>query len=343
MHRALMLPKLPLPAPEDLPVIVATRMSLSFPVLLSAVPLWSLDMTRPENKALDQWRKWCVAQGEDFEPLKTSREEWPQQGRPEADPVPERAWFSDGGISSNFPIHFFDSLVPRWPTFTINLRPFPFGQEPKANEFDNTSMVKSNNDGIVEWWYRLPAAGGFLDKRLFAFLGSAVRTMQNRIDEALMRAPGYRDRVAHVNLSKDEGGMNLTMPRERIEALTTRGRFAAIRLRNAYTPPDPPEKKITWNNHRWVRFRSSLAVLEEMTTRFADGYETPPVCDNEVPYEDLRVTPPSYPLEPKWQKQVAEVEVRTLRDVAKAVKDAPGSVAKGQPRPAPQGQIKPRD
>ncbi|KAG1385865.1 hypothetical protein G6F59_017159 [Rhizopus arrhizus] len=30
-------------------------------------------------------------------------------------------WFSDGGISSNFPIHLFDAALPRWPTFAINL------------------------------------------------------------------------------------------------------------------------------------------------------------------------------------------------------------------------------
>jgi hypothetical protein len=33
----------PLPEPEDLPVVVAVRMSLSFPVLLSAVPLYAVD------------------------------------------------------------------------------------------------------------------------------------------------------------------------------------------------------------------------------------------------------------------------------------------------------------
>ena len=42
--------KLPLPLPGDLPVIVATRMSLAFPVLLSAVPLWGIDFTRPRPK-----------------------------------------------------------------------------------------------------------------------------------------------------------------------------------------------------------------------------------------------------------------------------------------------------
>ena len=343
MRRALMLPKLPLPAPADLPVIVPTRMSLSFPVLLSALPLWNLDMTRPENAALEEWKAWAKTQGENWDPLAEPRKEWQKQGQPVDDPILECAWFSDGGISSNFPIHFFDRLVPRWPTFTINLRPFPLGEEPKESELDNTSMVESNSDGIAEWWYRFPEAGGFLDRRLFGFLTSAVRTMQNRSDEALMRAPGYRDRVAHVNLSENEGGMNLTMPPERIEALTARGRFAATRLRDAYTVPIPLGQAITWDNHRWVRFRSSLAVLEEMNTRLALGYDTPPLLDDELPYSDLLAAPPSYPLAGSWQEQVADVEVTAIKAMAKAAEDAPGSMADGQPRPAPQGRIAPRD
>ena len=39
-------PLLPCPPPDDLPVIVAARMSLSFPLLISAVPLWAVDMSR---------------------------------------------------------------------------------------------------------------------------------------------------------------------------------------------------------------------------------------------------------------------------------------------------------
>ena len=39
-------PLRPFPAPDDLPVVVAARMSLSFPILISAVPLHALDLTR---------------------------------------------------------------------------------------------------------------------------------------------------------------------------------------------------------------------------------------------------------------------------------------------------------
>ena len=66
----------------ELPVLVATRMSLSFPGLLAAVPLWTV-----------------------------------QDGKP------VRHWVSDGGISSNFPVHLFDAWVPGRPTFGLNLVP----------------------------------------------------------------------------------------------------------------------------------------------------------------------------------------------------------------------------
>jgi predicted acylesterase/phospholipase RssA len=72
---------------EKLPIIVAARMSLSFPVLISAVPLYARDRTMKANEA----RKLHLC------------------------------LFSDGGLSSNFPIHFFDRMLPNAPTFAISL------------------------------------------------------------------------------------------------------------------------------------------------------------------------------------------------------------------------------
>ena len=59
-----------LPAAEDTPLIVAARLSLSFPALISAVPLYAVDYARAD----------------------------------EEDQVAVRCWFSDGGITSNFPV-----------------------------------------------------------------------------------------------------------------------------------------------------------------------------------------------------------------------------------------------
>lgn len=347
MRRALALPKLPLPAPEDLPVVVATRMSLSYPVVLSAVPLWNFDMTRQENRALDEWKAWAKKQGERWDPLAKPRHEWPAEAQPGEDPVIERAWFSDGGISSNFPVHFFDRLVPRWPTFAINLRPFALGQEPdKENEVNNTWMVDSNSAGIADWWYRLPDAGGVIDKRLFSFLNSAVRTMQNRVDEAQMRVPGYRDRVSHVSLSENEGGMNLTMPPSRIAALTARGRFAAMRLRDAYTPPDPPAKRITWDNHRWIRLRSALSVFEEMHKLFATGYDGSSAEGEKTYLELIRRREADLPSSYRWtrraQRRLAERQIKAIRKATDGVSPT-STVSEGGPSPAPVARITPRE
>lgn len=76
------------PAPPDLPVVVAVRISLSYPVLFSAVPLFTVDRSREASKQ-----------------------------------TATRCWFADGGISSNFPIHLFDAMWPTRPTFGISLGP----------------------------------------------------------------------------------------------------------------------------------------------------------------------------------------------------------------------------
>jgi hypothetical protein len=75
------------PRPPDVPIVVAARISLSFPLLISAIPLFYIDYARaPGHVAM----------------------------------VP--VWFSDGGIASNFPMHLFDAPWPDRPTFGINLQ-----------------------------------------------------------------------------------------------------------------------------------------------------------------------------------------------------------------------------
>jgi len=47
------------------------------------------------------------------------------KGKNESGQIPlRRVWFSDGGLTLNFPIHFFDSPIPARPTFCLNLVDF---------------------------------------------------------------------------------------------------------------------------------------------------------------------------------------------------------------------------
>jgi predicted acylesterase/phospholipase RssA len=297
---------LKLPAPKDLPVIVATRLSLSFPVLLSAVPLWR-------------------------------REELPQPGPTAAASDPERCWFSDGGISSNFPIHFFDRLVPRWPTFAINLRPFRRGEVESKDELQNTWMVSNETEQIGDWWYPIDS--------LFSFLSGIGHTMQNRVDEAQMRVPGYRDRIAHVSLNDEEGGMNLAMEEKTIRRLIKRGGLAAGRLKDAYTSAPSPGA-LSWDAHRWTRLRSSLSVLEEMHLRFVDGYEGAVEPEGAPSYADLLngvvpVAVEGYPWADASQRALGAAQVEAIVAAIAGVGDET-SVAGGAPAPPPEGRIEPR-
>lgn len=219
-------PYRPMPAPADLPVVLAARMSLSFPVLISAVPLYAVDFNQKSN----------------------------QEAR-DAGRVPElgRVWFSDGGISSNFPIHFFDGLLPERPTFGINLRPMKKGQKPDPDESRNVWFPTRAGQAILPTWSPI---GG-----LVAFLGSIIRTMQNWQDNTQMRLPGYRDRVVHVFLSEEEGGLNLTMPPERVTSLTRRGEAAGRAVQD-----------LDWDGHRWTRFRTAMAQIQEKLGRVKDLY-----------------------------------------------------------------------
>ena len=66
-----------------------------------------------------------------------------------------------------------------------------------------------------------------------AFAGSLKSVMENAHDNEQMVQVGYRDRIAHVRLAHDEGGLNLKMPADRVTLLATRGEVAGEALRNA--------------------------------------------------------------------------------------------------------------
>jgi predicted acylesterase/phospholipase RssA len=246
----------PFPDAANVPVVVMTRFSLSFPVLLSAVPLWR------------------VYDDEDT-----------------GQPVARECWFSDGGITSNFPIHFFDSPLPRWPTFGINLGPAgPGGLG--SDQQRNIWAPMTNDQGAVPRWAAITGLVGF---------GKAIAdTMQNWMDNSQTKVPGYRDRIVLVRHSKEEGGMNLNMPEEFISALATRGRFAGRFLvdrfsgeRSHNAGPDGASDELSWENHRWVRFRSVMTLIEGLHAGLVRGVDWSPFPAKKT-YPNLVQDPPSY-------------------------------------------------
>lgn len=211
---------LELPDPEDFPVLLAARMSLSFPFLLSAIPLWAIKHEAPRGERHFH-----------------------------------RCWFSDGGISSNFPMHLFDGLIPLWPTFGINL-------EPKIEGLDPVFLPKDYTKGYGERWdlfadEKNPAA------RFGGFVKSIVAAMQNWNDNSLARMPGVRDRIARVRLDEDEGGLNLDMEDFIITKIADQGKQAADKLISRYAAesPDGPQPE-GWDEQRFVRLCTLMKMLE---------------------------------------------------------------------------------
>ena len=278
-----------LPAAADMPLVVLARMSLSFPVLLSAVPLYAVDHGRRGHK------------------------------------TPEQCWFSDGGITSNFPVHFFDAPLPSRPTFAINLA----GWTGRYHEPGQTIYVPRNNRaGIREWWDPFNDVVGFLK--------SIVFTMHGWRDNMLLRVPGYRDRVAHVILTEREGGLNLAMSAEEIDKIAGRGREAAAILRRRFGDPPPAGETITWTNHRWVRFLTYMTALEESLAAFTARLPR---------YRDLLdgSTPlPSYKVPRQVLERFKQTTFAFAKETSIAFDGLPFEASSKTPRPRPNLGLRPQ-
>ena len=165
-----------------------------------------------------------------------------------------------------------------------------------------------------------------------------------------MRIPGYRDRIVHVALSEDEGGLNLNMPPQHITNLSNRGRAAARLLAERFSAHPPEGTLLTWNNHRWVRYRTLMNALEEIFKQMKRAFEHP-FGEHELTYEaliqrPLNEAPKSYPFANLRQRKFA---YRTTRQFLDALNQwtAPsmtfGEVrGKGTPKPEPQLRVMPR-
>lgn len=150
----------------------------------------------------------------------------PKEGSKE-EPKLERCWFSDGGISSNFPIHFFDGFLPMWATFG-----FMLGETRKHKPHAYVDMPSSNREG-KEIWNRFNDKKGF--ERLMSFHAAILNAAHNWNDNTLAGMPGVRERVVHIYLDpKKEGELNLNMDKPTIDELVSRGAEAAQEIIDRY-------------------------------------------------------------------------------------------------------------
>src|SRR5258705_3289100 len=204
------------PHPPRQPLIVCARMSLRFPLLISSVPLWRRDFTLLEEAERNKLRR-CL--------------------------------FSDGGLSSNFPIHFFDRLLPNTPTFAISLDYY----DEKRNR-DDVWRPASSGSGSQLPVQPFDGLGGFLMRLLMS-----AKDWQDHLQSTL---PGYRERIAHVVLKPEEGGLNLTMDEATIRKLVNYGERAGETLCDEFD----------LQGHRWRRFLGGKARMGEKPHQGSEDY-----------------------------------------------------------------------
>ncbi len=203
-----------------LPVVLAARLSLSFPLLFSAIPLWMKDESNG-----GKYRR-CI--------------------------------FSDGGISSNFPIHMFDGLLPMWPTFGVELdQTLPGGK--------SVYLPPNYDEGYGERWNAFdedkgtaaPKSGAA--HKMGGFLAAVIGTMQNWNDNSVSRMPGVRDRVVRLRLEEGQGGMNLKMEKDPIDKMAKKGTEAAGKLMESFSANGASG----WHAQRLLRLRVTFESLRK--------------------------------------------------------------------------------
>lgn len=227
-----------LPLGEALPIIIGVRMSLSFPILLSAIKLYKETASA------------CVL-------------------------IP--CWFTDGGITSNFPVSLFDDPLPACPTFAIDLIP--------PNDPVLFSLPDNETPPDPLWWYKeghtptvsqrsLASVLGWQPglSQLLGFVSALFDTARNWRDNSYVILPGYRDRVARVHVPSSAGGLNLAMPPESILELSNRGEAAAQELTRRFAIDST--HPMNWQHHQRMRFRSFMASFDDLATEYCEKYSS---------------------------------------------------------------------
>jgi hypothetical protein len=158
-------------------------------------------------------------------------------------------------------VHFYDSLLPRWPTFGLNLQLFPPGAGPQ----EAVAIPPQDTTSSTEQWVPIDSA--------FRFAGSILDTFQGWRDTMQSALPGFRGRIANVRQEPWEGGSNLFMRRDTIRGLAERGRHAGQALRDRFVGPDGEVEapQTQTDRYRWIRMRLAMRKYGELAHEIDDG------------------------------------------------------------------------
>jgi hypothetical protein len=171
---------------------------------------------------------------------------------------------------------------------------------------------------------------------LAAFLIRLVDAAKDWQDNLQGTLAGYRDRIVHINLKSDEGGLNVTMPPGVALTLATYGATAGALLRDEFN----------LDEHRWRRFLVAMTRLDETIEEFAAAYdgkeEAEPFAKFLSRYSD---NPPHSPLSYRQTAQDLETllaRAREFSELGRRWRSQPDVQEKALPHPKTDMRITPR-
>ncbi len=262
----------PMRIASDFPVLLVARLSLSFPALIQAVPLWRKDwQLKTESGQSGVWRR-CL--------------------------------FSDGGISSNMPVHLFDTWLPQRPTFAIALSDWDERRHGDKRVHLSDEPRQSTDLPTPE------------TRTLSKFLFAIVNAAKDWQDTLQTRLPGFAERIVEVRLdASNEGGMNLTMTPAVVRRLSDLGREAGRKLRQDFD----------FDENRWRRAVSILPEIEASLVGFSDAYEASPEGGGQFTYKSLlsNYNPRRYKPSGKWRSETMIPFAEALACLGDAARSAP--------------------
>jgi hypothetical protein len=224
------------------------------------------------------------------------RQHRPTRDRRHPHPIEHRGdapvWFSDGGIGSNFPIHSVRRRLPLWPTFAIDLV-YP--------GVDDTTIDRTGASSCPSATHRAGNAPTNASATATprapspASCSASSPPCRTGATSCSHRAPGQRDRIVHIALQGDEGGLNLDMPQAVLERIAAQGTAAGERF-NAFS----------FENHYWIRWRNLAsgcsATRDKSRARTIPKLRIPDYAAAYALPETPDAEPPSYPYTDYFQR-----------------------------------------
>jgi len=236
------------------------------------------------------------------------------------------------------PICMFDAPLPRWPTFGIDL------QGIREDRPESVVWMPSRNaEGFGEQFHRIPDQNSI--GAIFKYAAAMIDAARNWTENRQMTVPGYRDRIVHIRLDDGkEGGISLDMDPAVLSEVSHRGLKAADLLLSHFLRPTE-SVTLTWDNHRWIRFRSALARLEELLQQFQLGLSEPE--PGELSYMQLLdrgpdEPPHSYHVTQHQHEFIQQWMTQLLAAAHASAAPESSRPSHRQPRPTPLLRVSPR-